>query len=934
MHIRRSILFALTGVLFTLPAHSQNIQEASSSSSDWQHFESLAAAPDEMLEVVRTNMAMGPEDELILNSFQIDNMGWKHYGFQQYHNGYPVEFALYKMHEHNGIVIKGNGKLVEDVEVKLDAALSEEEALQLALLEVDAERYAWEDAAMERMIKHAKNDTSKTFYPKGKLMIVDGNFESVPGTNYRLAWKFEIHTTRPHEGREWVYVDAKDGSIVKQLDVHMHEGTYEGTAETRYSGVQSIVCDSTTEGYVLRDYSRGYGVEVYDGVDSFDIQYAVDFVDDDNYWDNANDRADDAATDAHWATEKLYDYLRDVHGMASYDGQDSRMIAYVHVGQNWYNATWNGFWSRYGDAGGDPWTNVDVVGHEFAHGITWATSALLYTRESGAMNESFSDIVGEALQHYVSGTADWVATPSPFDTLRSYSDPKRFGHPDTYLGSNWATGPGDNFGVHTNSGVQNHWFYLLCEGGDGTNDNGDDYHVEPIGIDAAMQIIMRSARYYLTPTATYVDGRQGSLFAVEDLYGSCSFEYQQVANAWHAVGVGQPSLVSDFTVERVEQFSMCDIEETRPVSVMLRHLGCDTLGETTLEITLLKSNPPQSFTETVVMDNVAPGAMITYTFEEEFDFGRKGEHVLSARVVSASDPNSGNNTSDQEASYNLEQVSLHNFPFYTNIAPRTFKDSMAFVGSDFVTPIVLNAVGKDSTAGIKIEGDRARYANPVYPGQDIFDVNPRQKAELCWCMNATGLDSLGLQWDMRQTYAPSFAEMVGVAQPPTSALRVKIDGEEVARYLPDTPEDDGWRRHNIDLEAQLGTEFSICFETRTIQSLAEDHDTIGDLIFLDNIAFIGSEIQSSIVSPVETLPLTISPNPAIDQALVQWTGKQAGNVRYTLMNLEGRIFDSGIIDQIPGDNQLMLEVDNLVAGVYVVRIDGAGQIFTGKLAIL
>jgi Zn-dependent metalloprotease len=116
--------------------------------------------------------------------------------------------------------------------------------------------------------------------------------------------------------------------------------------------------------------------------------------------------------------------------------------------------------------------------------------------------------------------------------------------PDTYMGEYWAdtsnlSQTSDYGGVHTNSGVQNKWFYLLSEGGSGSNDNRDSYTVKGIGIDMAAQIAYRNLVTYLTPTATFYDSREGSIAAAKDLYGVTSQAYKSVMDSWHAVGVGE-----------------------------------------------------------------------------------------------------------------------------------------------------------------------------------------------------------------------------------------------------------------------------------------------------------------------------------------------------------------------------------------------------------
>src|SRR5210317_1166691 len=100
----------------------------------------------------------------------------------------------------------------------------------------------------------------------------------------------------------------------------------------------------------------------------------------------------------------------------------------------------------------------------------------------------------------------------------------------------------DNGGVHTNSGVQNYWFYLLSEGGSGVNDKADSFNVSGIGIVKAAKIAFRNNTYELFNriNANYSDARFYSIRAAVNLYGACSPEVESVTNAWYAVGVGLP----------------------------------------------------------------------------------------------------------------------------------------------------------------------------------------------------------------------------------------------------------------------------------------------------------------------------------------------------------------------------------------------------------
>lgn len=310
------------------------------------------------------------------------------------------------------------------------------------------------------------------------------------------------------------------------------------------------------------------------------------------------------ALDAHWGMQNVYDYYLKTFNRDSYNGLGTMIYqfidAYEKVGTHSlcnafasYDINGSGY-MVYGLGNGEEMTEVvalDVMAHEYTHMVTDFNGhgGLEYIGESGALNESFSDIFGCSVEFYTLGDeANWLIGEDimvNYSNLRDMSDPKnsmdglilkadyredlielygkdyydylpdtlQIPQPDTYKGEFWAdtsddSDEGDNGGVHTNSGVQNKWFYLLCEGGNGTNDNGDAYTVAGIGIDKAQRIAYRNLIHYLTPTASYWDSRNGSLNAAKDLYGENSVEYKAVEDAWYAVGVGSISSSNKFVV--------------------------------------------------------------------------------------------------------------------------------------------------------------------------------------------------------------------------------------------------------------------------------------------------------------------------------------------------------------------------------------------------
>jgi hypothetical protein len=300
--------------------------------------------------------------------------------------------------------------------------------------------------------------------------------------------------------------------------------------------------------YRLRQYGRGGGIATYDAKNQTSYSLATDFIDDDTNFDSNFGKA---GVSVHWALEHTYDYYLNVLNRNSFDDNGGKMIAYAHFDNNWFNAQWDGSRMRFGDGTSNsiPLVSIDIVSHELSHGVTQYTASLIYQNEFGALNESFSDIFGTAVEFSALGSgANWFVGEGGA-RLRSMSNPNQYGQPDTYHGQSWYFGSDDNGGVHYNSGVQNIWYYLLSEGGSGMNDNGYSYNVTGIGIDAATKIAYGSLANYLIPTSEYDDARLGSIYAAQDLFGQNSTEFQSVIEAWNAVGVMKPSLEPTLVTE-------------------------------------------------------------------------------------------------------------------------------------------------------------------------------------------------------------------------------------------------------------------------------------------------------------------------------------------------------------------------------------------------
>ena len=474
-----------------------------------------------------------------LISKQTDHLGYTHYRYQQIFNNIPVQHGYYAVHAIGNKIVSMNGLCFDKFSTTSAIKITEPDALKTALLNINAQKYKWQVEAEEILLKRQINDVKATYYPDGEMVYVFKNGKKEE--ELVLAYKFTVYAEEPLSKQD-VFVDAHKGNVIKKENL-LHEIDVVGSAKTVYSGTQKITTDSSTNGYVLRESGRGKGIETYNLKKGTSFSSAIDFVDNDNIWDTANVDLDQYALDAHWGAEATYDYYLQKHNRNSINDSGFKLVNMVHYGQNFVNAYWDGSRMVYGDGNGTigPLVSLDIIGHEITHGLTSFSAKLLLENESGALNESFSDIFGVTIDWYKRPQkANWTLAEEVSPMIRSLENPSVNSDPDTYYGTNWKTiGGADDGGIHSNSGVQNFWYYLLVNGGSGTNDRGNNYNVKGIGLDKSAQIAFRNLTVYLTSLSDFKEARYFSIQAASDLFGSCSDEVQAVTNAWHAVGVGE-----------------------------------------------------------------------------------------------------------------------------------------------------------------------------------------------------------------------------------------------------------------------------------------------------------------------------------------------------------------------------------------------------------
>ena len=518
-----------------------------------------------------------------------DEIGFIHSKFQQYYNGLPITGAEFLLQEKNGRLYSGNGKIYTPSIISSRIVFSETAALENALAKISSQKgYYWQDIKRETALKRKTGNMAATYFPKATMEYLPVNNNNSLVLCYRfLIQAFDFGKSC------YCFVNAGTGKIEKQYAIEYSCSL--ATFTSNYDGGQIIYTKNNGLGYDLEDDCENSIYTVYNVYDLFNNSFIMN-TGNDNVWSTDKNRS--GATSL-WVIKTSRNLYKAFFGRNGHDNNDGDLDIYqgynfgTVASPNNYNASYHydpiGTDEINVGVGDEPrvtddWNCLDILGHEFTHGVTHSEAGLVYEKEPGALNESFSDIFGEWVENKVRGSNDWYngldmlgsgGCPLP---LRSFIDPAAqnvslgapgfcvhdFTQPNTYHGLFWTitdpctpdgtlTSPtyNDACGVHHNSGVQNQMFYLLCMGGAGWR-NAADCHTVPgtgtqwsltgIGMDKAIKIAYRVLCDYLGSQSGYLDARQAWVHAAADLYGECSFEAIQTGKAWNIVGIPPPAL--------------------------------------------------------------------------------------------------------------------------------------------------------------------------------------------------------------------------------------------------------------------------------------------------------------------------------------------------------------------------------------------------------
>ncbi|HEX7485176.1 MAG TPA: M4 family metallopeptidase [Vicinamibacterales bacterium] len=507
--------------------------------------------------------------DLRLRTTQVDTLvpGRSHERLDQYYKGVPV-FGGEAVRETDGQITRSvTTSLYGGVDIDTDPTLSAADAARVFMRETRAE-------------------AGTTVSPQ--LMILPR-----PDGTYALTYRLSAFV---EHGMPVVFVNAKTGAVELRYDNLKYQqatalvgnGVLVGEGLVA-SDQKKVSCTLQGSAYLAWDMLRPTTIKTYDlkgalsrTKDLFDGK--IPLVQSDMATNTGATWTDAVVVDAHTYLGWTYDYFYARYGWQGLNGNNAHTVhVVVHpasrsdfanysaddqstfytnafycgacgysredmmmIGEGlptgWYSTGHGGQTVDYVAAA------LDVLAHEYSHGVTDYTSNLVYQNESGALNEAFSDIMSVGVEFYQqtpgSGLlqADYLEGEDawrPYKTgalagLRSLANPTAYGDPDHY--SKRSTGTDDNGGVHTNSTIASHAFYLAIEGGTNRTSGLSVTGVGAANRDKIEKVFFRGFTT-LTSNATFSLARAKTIQAARDLYGAGSAIETAITQAWNAVGV-------------------------------------------------------------------------------------------------------------------------------------------------------------------------------------------------------------------------------------------------------------------------------------------------------------------------------------------------------------------------------------------------------------
>ncbi|MFF8608309.1 M4 family metallopeptidase [Streptomyces sp. NPDC015346] len=567
-------------------------------------------------------LGLGAQEKLVVRDVVQDRDGTTHTRYERTYAGLPVLggdliVAESRAGQTRGVTKASRAELKNvDVSATVAPAAAERQALAEARAE-GADKAVTEQA------------------PRKVVWMAQGSpvlaYETVVGGLQHDGTPNELH----------VVTDAKSGAKLYEW-----QAVHNGTGNTQYAG-QVTLGTSGTGPYTLTDAARG-NHRTYNlnrGTSGTGTLFSGS---DDVWGDGTPQNLETAGADAHYGAALTWDYYKNVHGRNGIRGDGVAPYSRVHYGNAYVNAFWQDscFCMTYGDGANNakPLTSIDVAAHEMTHGLTSNTARLVYSGESGGLNEATSDIFAAAVEFHANNAQDKgdYLVGEKID-IRGNGTPLRYMDKPSKDGSSkdaWYSGIG-SIDVHYSSGPANHWYYLLSEGSGAKTVNGVNYDsptsdglpVTGIGRDKASLIWFKALTTKFSSNTNYAGARTGTVAVATELYGAGSAEVKAVEHAWAGVNVGSRPGGGDPGTGKV-------FENTADVSIPDNGAAVTS----TVDVTGVAGNAPATLKVDVnivhtwrgdlVVDLVAPDGSV-YNLKP-FSSSDSADNVIATYTVNAS----------------------------------------------------------------------------------------------------------------------------------------------------------------------------------------------------------------------------------------------------------------------------------------------------------
>lgn len=946
----------------------------------------------QFMESVKSDMQIeNPSEEFLFHKKRIHKGEEVTLKYTQVYKSIPVLNGEVIFQVQNGQVHSMSGRYFATPELKISSpTLAMDQAFEMALADVEQFTIISREIVEKNLNFIASEDIKElVIFHKGKEAKLAWHLDFHPNLRERWTYVIDAHTgeiLNHHKNSCSLHNHTFDGASNSSCS-HAHHDHEEHVAAPQESslvsgpfvgsGTDLLGINRPINGYcdgsifVLADASRpmfnagqsnmpNQPVGTIWTLDAMNTSPQTDNFDFDHSRNNSSNWNDPTEVSGHYNSGEAYEYFVETHGRNSINDTGGNVVAFVNVseanGSSMENAFWNGNAMFYGNGGNafDPLAKaLDVAGHEISHGVVQTTANLIYQNQSGAMNESFADIFGAMIDRNDWKIGEDVVNTQffPSGALRDLQDPNNGGNSLSDPG--WQpkhmnefqnlpnTPQGDNGGVHINSGIPNHAFYRIA-----TN----------IGKSNAEDIFYRALTQYLTRSAEFIDLRIAAERSAMDLFGAGSAQLAAVQQGFNEVGIGSSTGTNTGTNNQTELETNNGTDYILYSDPQLSNLFLALTDD--LDNPFLISETDQLSKPSITDDGSAIVFVgrdnIPYLIELDFAANTLQESALSTaaiwrNIVISKDGARAALVADQR----MPEIVVFDFASNTNQVYELFNPT-------FTQGISTGDVQFADVMEFDYSGEFLMYdALSELPGTtfgefieywDISFMKVWNNQSNNFAPGGNNISKLFNQIPENTSIGnPTFAKEADFivafdfidAQGDASIFATNIESGQTSNQPIFTNDVLNYPNYSID-------DGSIIFDfdnsgTRIIGNVEVNNDRInatnGDAFILIENARWGTWFGTAQRDLTDTYELTDAfalgayPNPAKDQAIIQFANPKTDDALLEIYNVQGQLITSTNIKGGTQNVNYNLDTTQLNNGVYLVKILINNQYATTKLTI-